>query len=109
MQCRSDNSKSKLKKKRNARQIEKLIFVHIAKVFVNKADIINRSERDERILVRKSPLAKNAHSASEDDGGRLLTAPRTFSIQAGHTLMLSKMLIFFLICFRIPAWDEKVF
>ena len=41
---------------------------------MNKADIINRSERDERILVRKSPSAKNAHSASEDDGGRLLSA-----------------------------------
>ena len=45
-----------------------------------------RSERDEHILVRKSPAAENAHSASEDDGGRLLTAPRTFSIQAGHSL-----------------------
>ena len=39
---------------------------------MNKTGIINRSERDERILVRKSPLAKNAHSASEDDGGRAL-------------------------------------
>ena len=41
---------------------------------MNKTDIINRSERDDRILVRKSPSAKNAHSASEDDGGRLLSA-----------------------------------
>ena len=41
---------------------------------MNEADIINRSESDERVLVRKSPLAKNVHSASEDDGGRLLSA-----------------------------------
>ena len=76
---------------------------------MKKADIIRRTERDEHILVRKSPATENAHSASEDDGGRLLTAPRTFSIQAGHSLVLSKTLIFFLICFRIPACDEKVF
>ena len=37
-------------------------------------------------MVRKSPAAKNVHSASKEDGGRLLTAPRTFSIQAGHSL-----------------------
>ena len=53
---------------------------------MKKADIIKRSERDEDILVRKSPAAENARSASEDDGGRLLTAARNFSIQAGHSL-----------------------
>ena len=36
---------------------QKLIFVHIAKVFPKKADIIKRSEREEHILVRKSPAA----------------------------------------------------
>ena len=41
---------------------------------MKKADIIKRSERDEDILVRKSPAAENARSASEDDGGRLLSA-----------------------------------
>ena len=41
---------------------------------MNKADIINRSEKDNRIFVRKSPSAKNAHSALEDDDGRLLSA-----------------------------------
>ena len=70
---------------------------------------MKKAERDEHILVRKGPATENAHSASEDDGGRLLTAPRTFSIQAGHSLVLSKTLIFFLICLRMPSWDEKVF
>ena len=55
---------------------------------MKKADIIKRSERDEDILVRKSPAAENARSASEDDGGRLLTAARNFSIQAGHSKTL---------------------
>ena len=66
---------------------------------MKKADKINRSERDERILVKKSPSAKNAHSALEDDGGRLLTAQKTFSIKAAHSPVLSKMLISFLIFF----------
>ena len=70
---------------------------------------MKKAERDKHILVRKSPATENAHSASKDDAGRLLTDPRTFSIQAGHSLVLSKALIFILICFKILTWDEKVF
>ena len=65
---------------------------------------IDCSERDERILVRNSPVAENARSASVDVGGRLRTAQKTFSMQAGRSSVLSKTLISF---FKIPADDEK--